>query len=241
VQELRNELALLVAHSKEQERSSERDKAKNQDVERRLKDKNKEVDELREVASSSRIESQSLAEELKREREEFHRLENYSNEVVEQYNKIYHIVSEREAEVARLSSLSAEFQRRETQQLSELAHYERELRGLDEELRHKDEELQRMTSDRDVYRAEANSSRRSLTGSTDWKLLLEDKVRNLEAEYLAKKGECEGLRGKVRECERIIEEERQRSMVLEGEVKRVRVSDSSATPAKMFYKSMVES
>lgn len=65
-------------------------------------------------------------------------------------------------------------------------------------MRKKDEEMQRLANDRDVYRAEVNTSRRNFTSSTDWKLVLEDKIQNLENEYLAKKKECELMRNKIR-------------------------------------------
>lgn len=44
----------------------------------------------------------------------------------------------------------------------------------------KEEEMRRLTNDRDVYRAEVNTSRRNYTNSTDWKIVYEEKIQNLE-------------------------------------------------------------
>ncbi len=47
------------------------------------------------------------------------------------------------------------------------------MRVIGEDLAKKDEEIRRLVNDRDVYRAEVNTSRRNYnaTNSTDWKII----------------------------------------------------------------------
>ena len=76
----------------------------------------------------------------------------------------------------------------------------------------RDEELRRLAQDRDIYKAEVTTSRR--TSNIDMKYYLEEQLQNLQNNYELKKRECEKLRMDLREYERIIEEERKKNFML---------------------------
>ena len=61
------------------------------------------MDEQRELASSYKIENDNLVEELKIEKEENRKLENYMKEVAEENNNIYNNLTQRDYELKELS------------------------------------------------------------------------------------------------------------------------------------------
>lgn len=74
-----------------------------QDSDKKLKERIDEMDEQRELASSYKIENDNLVEELKIEKEENRKLENYMKEVAEENNNIYNNLTQRDYELKELS------------------------------------------------------------------------------------------------------------------------------------------
>ena len=107
--------------------------------------------------------------------------------IVEEYNNVYNHLEKRDEELKEYQEACRQLQFKENQYVNEINQLERQLRMLGEDLTRKDEEVARLIQDRDVYRAEVSSSRRSYNNTTDWKVIYEDKVQQLESDFAIKR------------------------------------------------------
>lgn len=117
---------------------------------------------------------------IRQEKEELKQLENIHNSLVDTSNQLYVESQQKSQQISELDSQIKVLLHKSNQHANVIRQNEKQLKSLGDELSRKEDENQRLVEDVNSYKTEVYSSRRSFTSTGDWKLILEDKIQELE-------------------------------------------------------------